>query len=98
METANILFESEYCSAHPEASPGRYVMLSLSDTGSGMDEETLSHIFEPFFTTKGSGEGIGLGLATVQGIVKENGGFILVSSKLGTGTTVKIYLSRTDET
>lgn len=92
IETANADLDEVYARQHVGLRPGTYVMLSVSDTGAGMDDETSSHIFEPFFTTKKPGKGTGLGLSTVYGIVKQSGGYITVETAVGQGTAFRIYL------
>ncbi len=94
IETTVVSFDKDICDQHAGYLPGDFMCMAVSDTGCGMDAETMKYIFEPFFTTKNVGEGTGLGLATVYGIVRQNNGFVDVYSEKGSGTTFKIYLPR----
>ena len=95
--TVNTELDAEFCAKHEGVAPGKYVCVSVADTGHGMDEAKCAQIFEPFFTTKGVGKGTGLGLATVYGIIIQHKGIIDVTSELGKGTVFRFYLPVVDE-
>jgi two-component system, cell cycle sensor histidine kinase and response regulator CckA len=98
IETANVALTEGYRGRHDVVQPGEYILLSVADSGMGMTSEVQNHVFEPFYTTKPKGQGTGLGLATVYGIIKQSGGYIWLYSEIGKGTIFKIYLPRTDRT
>ena len=97
IETSNVYLSEKYASRHEEVIPGQYILMAISDTGKGMDHETLERIFEPFYTTKEKGKGTGLGLSTIYGIVKQHGGHINVYSEIDHGSTFKVYIPAIDE-
>jgi CheY-like chemotaxis protein len=97
ISTSDVTVDADLVKSHRGLTMGDYVLLQVSDTGTGMDANVMAHLFEPFFTTKKRGEGTGLGLATMYGIVKQSGGYVAVDTKVGAGTTFRIYLPHTKE-
>jgi PAS domain S-box-containing protein len=97
IEVNNALLDAAYCAGHPDVAPGQYVMIAVSDTGSGMAPEVLNRAFEPFFSTKAEGKGTGLGLSMVYGLVKQSGGHVKIYSEVGEGSTIKLYLPRSTD-
>jgi PAS domain S-box-containing protein len=97
IELGNAHLDDDYARTHDEVTPGQYVMLAVSDTGSGMSDDIIQKVFEPFFSTKGEGKGSGLGLSMVYGFVKQSGGHVKIYSEVGHGTTIKLYLPRAME-
>src|SRR6185437_16348429 len=92
LETGNSYLDDAYCRSHSDMRPGQYVLIAVTDSGTGMPGETIEKAFEPFFTTKPAGQGTGLGLSQVYGFVRQSGGHVKIYSEVGEGTTVKIYL------
>jgi CheY-like chemotaxis protein len=98
IEVGNAVLDEVYARTHPDVAPGRYVMIAVTDTGSGMTPEIMAQAFEPFFSTKPAGKGTGLGLSMVYGFIKQSGGHVSIYSEPGLGTTVKLYLPRAQRT
>src|SRR5262249_31165188 len=94
IEASNCFLDEDYCRDKADIQPGQYVMISVSDTGSGMTADVMARAFEPFFTHKPAGQGTGLGLSQVYGFVKQSGGHVSIYSEIGEGTTIKLYLKR----
>ena len=94
VETGNVYLDEAYCRQNPDVAPGQYILIAISDTGTGMAPEVAARVFDPFFTTKPAGKGTGLGLSQVYGFIKQSRGHIKIYSEIGAGTTAKIYLPR----
>eukprot|EP01036_Dinobryon_divergens_P062161 gene62161-biopygen49105 len=97
IEAANSVLDDEYARTHDDVRPGQYVMVAVTDTGSGIPLEIIEHVLEPFFTTKSDGKGSGLGLSMVYGFIKQSGGHLKIYSEAGHGTTMKLYMPRTNQ-